>query len=110
MADGPAPDETTAREDRGFTAIFSTFLAFGARAFGGPVVQIHALLDEFVERRRWTDTEHFRRALGVYQVLPGPEAHEMCCYLGTVRGGRLGGLAAGPVSYTHLTLPTNREV
>ena len=82
-------------EDRGFAAIFTTFLAFGARAFGGPVVQIHALLDEFVERRKWTDEGRFRRALGVYQVLPGPEAHEMCCYLGTVRGGRWGGVAAG---------------
>ncbi len=75
--------------------IFLAFLAFGARAFGGPVVQIQGLLEEFVERRGWTDAERFRRALGVYQVLPGPEAHEMCCYLGTVRGGRLGGIAAG---------------
>jgi chromate transporter len=59
------------------------------------VVQIHGLLEEFVVRRKWTDEDRFRRALGVYQVLPGPEAHEMCCYLGTVRGGRLGGVAAG---------------
>ncbi|MEY5060937.1 MAG: Chromate transport protein [Planctomycetota bacterium] len=75
--------------------IFLRFLAFGARAFGGPVVQIQALLEEFVQKRNWTDEARFRRALGVYQVLPGPEAHEMCCYLGTVRGGRLGGIAAG---------------
>ena len=81
--------------DAGFLPLFLAFLAFGARAFGGPVVQIHALLEEFVERRKWTDAERFRRALGVYQVLPGPEAHEMCCYLGTVRGGRWGGVAAG---------------
>lgn len=75
--------------------IFLAFLGFGARGFGGPVVQIQALLDEFVVRRGWTGEARFRRALGVYQVLPGPEAHEMCCYLGTVRGGRLGGIAAG---------------
>lgn len=75
--------------------IFTDFLVFGARAFGGPVVQIQGLLDEFVRKRGWLDEGRFRRALGVYQVLPGPEAHEMCCYLGTVRGGRLGGLAAG---------------
>lgn len=58
-------------------------------------MQIDALLDEFVRRRKWTEEDRFRRALGVYQVLPGPEAHEMCCYLGTVRGGRIGGIAAG---------------
>lgn len=74
---------------------FVPFLLFGARAFGGPVVQIQGLLEEFVHRRKWLSEDRFRRALGVYQVLPGPEAHEMCCYLGTVRGGRLGGLAAG---------------
>jgi chromate transporter len=81
--------------DEGVVPIFLAFLAFGARAFGGPVVQIHGLLEEFVARRKWTDEDRFRRALGVYQVLPGPEAHEMCCYLGTVRGGRWGGVAAG---------------
>ncbi len=75
--------------------IFLAFLAFGSRAFGGPVVQIHGLLEEFVVRRKWTGEDRFRRALGVYQVLPGPEAHEMCCSLGTVRGGRWGGVAAG---------------
>ena len=84
----PAKPESTA-------GIFLLFLAFGARAFGGPLVQIAALEEQFVERRRWKSAERFRRALGVYQVLPGPEAHEMCCYLGTVRGGRVGGLAAG---------------
>ncbi|MFZ9881271.1 MAG: chromate transporter, partial [Phycisphaerales bacterium] len=76
-------------------AIFGAFLTFGLRAFGGPVVQIEGLLAEFAHRRGWLDEERFRRALGVYQVLPGPEAHEMCCYLGTVRGGRIGGIAAG---------------
>jgi chromate transporter len=76
-------------------AIFLDFLRFGALAFGGPAVQIAELSAEFVDRRGWLGAERFRRALAVYQLLPGPEAHEMCCYLGTVRGGRLGGLAAG---------------
>ena len=75
--------------------IFARFLVFGIRAFGGPVVQIAELRAEFIDRLGWTTRERFDRALGVYQLLPGPEAHEMCCYLGTVRGGRLGGIAAG---------------
>jgi chromate transporter len=91
-----APRETPEPQSRDAPLpIFLAFLGFGARAFGGPVVQIQGLLDEFVRRRGWTDEARFRRALGVYQVLPGPEAHEMCCYLGTVRGGRIGGIAAG---------------
>lgn len=75
--------------------IFLPFLAFGARAFGGPVAQIADLEAEFVDRRSWVDRDRFRRALAVYQVLPGPEAHEMCCYLGAVRGGARGAVAAG---------------
>jgi len=94
-SDPKQPLQAHAPQDSRPLAIFGAFLAFGLRAFGGPVVQIEGLLAEFAHRRGWLDEERFRRALGVYQVLPGPEAHEMCCYLGTVRGGRIGGIAAG---------------
>ena len=30
-----------------------------------------------------------------YQVLPGPEAHELCVYFGRIRDGKLGGFFAG---------------
>ena len=76
-------------------AIFKVFLRFGARGFGGPAAQIAELDAEFVERRQWISSARFRRALAVYQLLPGPEAHELCCYLGAVRGGRWGSVAAG---------------
>lgn len=76
-------------------SIFFSFLAFGSRAFGGPVAQIADLERDFVEGRGWVERDRFRRALAVYQLLPGPEAHEMCCYLGAVRGGPLGAIAAG---------------
>jgi chromate transporter len=85
--------QASAREGAG--AIFVHFLAFGARAFGGPVAQIGDLSSEFVTRRGWVTPERFRRALAVYQLLPGPEAHEMCCYLGAARGGWRGAIAAG---------------
>ena len=39
--------------------------------------------------------ERFNRTLAVYQVLPGPEAHELCVYFGVLAGGRPGGIAAG---------------
>ncbi len=75
--------------------IFTRFLRFGCQAWGGPFVQIAALRREYAERDRWVTPERFDRALAVYQALPGPEAHEMCVYLGMVRGGRAGGIAAG---------------
>lgn len=75
--------------------IFGRFLRFGALAFGGPVAQIGMIRDELVERERWVTSERFNRTLAVYQALPGPEAHELCVYFGTVAGGRIGGVLAG---------------
>jgi chromate transporter len=50
---------------------------------------------ELVEEERWISPERFNRTLAVYQVLPGPEAHELCVFFGLLAGGRVGGLLAG---------------
>jgi chromate transporter len=50
---------------------------------------------ECVDEQRWVSPETFRKTLAVYQVLPGPEATELCVYFGRLRGGKLGGLVAG---------------
>jgi chromate transporter len=50
---------------------------------------------ECVDEEHWVSNETFTKLLAVYQVLPGPEAHELCVYFGRVRGGKLGGFAAG---------------
>ena len=86
-----APPETPDRP----RALFARFLRFGAIAWGGPAAQIELIKAECVEREGWVSDESFRRTLAVYQVLPGPEATELCVYFGRIRGGRLGGLAAG---------------
>jgi chromate transporter len=75
--------------------LFTRFLRFGALAWGGPAAQIAMIQHECVEEERWVSPETFRKTLAVYQVLPGPEAHELCVYFGRTRGGKLGGLAAG---------------
>jgi chromate transporter len=76
-------------------SIFLRFLKFGALAWGGPAAQISMIERECVEQEGWVSEETFRKTLAVYQVLPGPEAHELCVYLGITRGGRLGGFLAG---------------
>ncbi len=76
-------------------ALFARFLRFGLLAWGGPVAQIAMLRKELVDEERWISSERFNRLLAVYQVLPGPEAHELAVHLGMLRGGRLGGLLAG---------------
>lgn len=78
-----------------YGALFLRFLRFGALAWGGPVAQIGMLERELVEEERWITPERFNRALAVYQVLPGPEAHELCVYFGMLARGRFGGFLAG---------------
>lgn len=76
-------------------ALFLRFLRFGAMAFGGPVAQIAMVRRELVEQEGWISGPRFNRLLAVMQVLPGPEAHELCVHLGMRAKGRLGGLLAG---------------
>ena len=71
------------------------FLKFGALAWGGPAAQIAMIKRECVDEEHWVDDETFKKTLAVYQVLPGPEAHELCVYFGRIRGGTLGGFLAG---------------
>lgn len=76
-------------------SLFLRFLRFGFLAWGGPVPQIAAIKRECVDELGWVSDETFRRTLAVYQILPGPEASELCIYFGRIRGGKLGGLMAG---------------
>src|SRR5215210_2258826 len=75
--------------------IFLRFLRFGCLAWGGPVAQNAMIKRELVEEERWLEPSRFTRLLAIYQVLPGPEAHEMCVHFGMMKGGRIGGLLAG---------------
>jgi chromate transporter len=76
-------------------ALFVRFLKFGALAWGGPAAQISMMSRECVDEERWVDDETFKKTLAVYQILPGPEAHELAVYFGRLRAGKLGAFAAG---------------
>ncbi len=76
-------------------ALFVRFLRFGVTAFGGPVAQIAMIRRELVDEEKWIGSGSFNRLLAVMQVLPGPEAHELCVHLGIRAKGRIGGLLAG---------------
>ncbi|MBS3962406.1 MAG: chromate efflux transporter [Sandarakinorhabdus sp.] len=76
-------------------ALFWRFLKFGALAFGGPVAQIAMIRRELVDEEKWIGSGQFNRLVAVMQVLPGPEAHELCVHLGIRAKGRLGGIVAG---------------
>jgi len=75
--------------------LFLRFLRFGFLAWGGPVAQIAMLRRELVDEEHWMSSSRFNRTLALYQVLPGPEAHELCVYFGYLAKGRPGGVLAG---------------
>src|SRR4051795_10140979 len=76
-------------------SIFIRFLKFGLLAWGGPAAQIAMIKRECVDELGWISEESFTKTLAVYQVLPGPEAHELAVFFGRIRGGKLGGFLAG---------------
>ena len=88
-------DSTIAPPHESYRRLFLRFLRFGFLAWGGPVAQIAMIRQELVEDEKWISRERFNRVLAVYQVLPGPEAHELCVYFGMLARGRVGGLLAG---------------
>ncbi|CAG8438266.1 2743_t:CDS:2 [Acaulospora morrowiae] len=75
--------------------IFLLFLDFGFHAWGGPVAQISLIKERLVIRDKWITIARFNRVYGVYQILPGPEATELCMFFGCLAGGRIGGFLAG---------------
>lgn len=103
MSTVPSPAASNATDEAaGFAVpretwlrLFLRFLRFGALAWGGPVAQIGMIRHELVDEERWISSAQFNRVLAVYQILPGPEAHELCVYFGMRSRGRWGGVLAG---------------
>ena len=77
---------------RVFWFFFSTF---GCFAWGGPVAQIALIKERLVIQDKWITLERFQRVFAVYQILPGPEAAELCMFFGCLCAGKVGGIIAG---------------
>ena len=77
------------------TLFWFFFYNFGLFAWGGPVAQIALIKDKLVTQDKWITLPRFQRVFSVYQILPGPEAAELCMFFGCLSAGRLGGIVAG---------------
>ena len=88
-------DAITGISRQSYFDLFLRFLRFGFLAWGGPVAQIAMIRRELVDEEKWITPERFNRVLAIYQVLPGPEAHELCVYFGMIARGRIGAFLAG---------------
>ena len=77
------------------TLFWFFFYNFGLFAWGGPVAQMALIKDKLVTKDKWITLPRFQRVFSVYQILPGPEAAELCMFFGCLSAGRLGGIVAG---------------
>ncbi|MBV8694472.1 MAG: chromate efflux transporter [Ktedonobacteraceae bacterium] len=93
-ADGPfqAPEE---RRRNRLVEVTSLFLRLGFTAFGGPAAHIAMMRQEIVKRHRWLSDERFVDLLSVINLIPGPNSTQLAIYLGFLRAGWLGLIAAG---------------
>ncbi|KAN0069548.1 Chromate transporter domain containing protein [Elaphomyces granulatus] len=71
------------------------FYNFGLFAWGGPIAQIALIKEKLVVEDKWISIPRFQRVFSVYQILPGPEATELCIFFGCLSAGRVGGIVAG---------------
>jgi chromate transport protein ChrA len=77
------------------TLFWFFFYNFGLFAWGGPVAQIALIKEKLVIQDKWITLPRFQRVFAVYQILPGPEAAELCMFFGCLSAGRFGGVIAG---------------
>lgn len=82
--------------------IFLAALRLGCTSFGGPVAHIAYFRRDYVERRRWIDTQHYADLVALCQFLPGPASSQTGFGLGYLWRGWAGGLAA----WLGFTLPS----
>ncbi len=71
------------------------FLRLGTTAFGGPAAHIAMMEHEVVSRKRWLTREQFLDRVGAASLIPGPSSTEMTIYIGYLRAGWPGLIAAG---------------
>ncbi len=92
-SDGEAPDQ----RPRGvsYREAFWVWVKIAALSFGGPAGQIAVMHRILVEQKRWISEQRFLHALNFCTLLPGPEAQQLCIYIGWLLHRTLGGLTAG---------------
>ena len=88
----PAAGKT--REEIGLRDIAGYFLRLGALGFGGPIALAGYMQRDLVERRGWITQEEYLEGLAVAQTMPGPLAAQLAMWLGYVRRGFWGAVAA----------------
>lgn len=99
---------TPARTKQALWEYVAVCLKIGATSFGAPTAHIAMMENEFVKRRKWISEELFLDTLSAANIVPGPNASELCYHVGYIRAGFpgliLGGLAFVTPAFITTTL------
>ncbi|MCC2679224.1 MAG: putative chromate transport protein [Pseudobdellovibrio sp.] len=71
------------------------FLYLGSTGFGGPLVLIQQMRQQYVEEKKMISGVQFDQAFALVKAMPGPVAFQMAVFLGGRFAGFWGGLTAG---------------
>lgn len=88
MTGSPGQD---VRQRPSLTQMFTSFLALGATAFGGPAMVLH-IRRMAVEEKRWLDDRSFNDGVAFCQAIPGATSMQVSAYVG-LRARGIGGAA-----------------
>jgi chromate transporter len=72
--------------------LFTCFLVIGMQSFGGGLSSW--MRREVVQRRAWMEDPQFLGGLALAQIAPGPNAVNLCVFIGTTLRGGNGALVA----------------
>jgi chromate transporter len=92
----PASDsaEWSAAGPISFGAYLRYFLGLGTWGFGGPIASVGYMQRDLVERRGWLTDAEFLDGVALGQTMPGPLAAQVVMWIGYLRKGWAGALAA----------------
>src|SRR5258706_10096906 len=78
----------------GFGAYLRYFLGLGTWGFGGPIASVGYMQRDLVERRGWLSEAQFLDGVPLRQTIPRPLAAQVVMWVGFLRRGWAGALAA----------------
>jgi chromate transporter len=77
-----------------FSGVLRYFLGLGTWGFGGPIATVGYIQRDLVVRRRWLPERDFLDGVALGQSMPGPLAAQVVMWVGYLRAGAVGALAA----------------
>jgi chromate transporter len=90
----PAAEPGAPAGTASFGAYLRYFVGLGIWGFGGPIASVGYMQRDLVERRCWLTEAEFLDGVALGQAMPGPLAAQVVMWIGYLRKGWAGALAA----------------